>query len=602
MSAEESTPAATTPEQPAPLKSSRTGSKASLTNLANSRSQSLKNVTTASRTGSSTSLKAGEPSPPASAEAVVKAESKTDLAVTGEAAAPPDSATTEAPVTPATPLEATEGLSSPETAPAAGSSEASPQGTAGGEPNPELGEEAVAVAEGTGESAPATSGDGAVVAELGAEGVQEGEHLAEGEEGVVAAPPEGDIPEAINSVGEDGMTDEQRAEQKDLTSMNDSVDTMMTSLEQAAKDEEDNMIGEEIMEEIEIIPAVKRTLTSPLPNEEQGFTFMNIDYEEDPDLPVMMLATRLSRSESAASELPGGAAATAATPVPRVRTPILKASTPTLIEPENTENSTDEKDTADATSEKDVQDGSNGVDLDEGIDREVLILGIRIALDFRDKHRARNTFLQNKLGEYFRRKRADENHDGEKSVTDQEQRYANCMAALQDLRAEFESLNSTNQKIVNEYKVRLEERILEAESKAAEFVKYKRGVALGAENSRTGKPLPVKIVDQLEATELRKEADVVAVRLDNIKLRNKLRRHEQLLRQKEELADGLHLIDFEQLKIENQTYNEKIEERNEELLKLRKKITNIVQVLTHVKEKLQFVQVGANIPMCANMS
>ena len=31
----------------------------------------------------------------------------------------------------------------------------------------------------------------------------------------------------------------------------------------------------------------------------------------------------------------------------------------------------------------------------------------------------------------------------------------------------------------------------------------------------------------------------------------------------EELAEGLHLIDFEQLKIENQTYNEKIEERNE---------------------------------------
>ena len=31
----------------------------------------------------------------------------------------------------------------------------------------------------------------------------------------------------------------------------------------------------------------------------------------------------------------------------------------------------------------------------------------------------------------------------------------------------------------------------------------------------------------------------------------------------EELGDGLHLIDFEQLKIENQTYNEKIEERNE---------------------------------------
>ena len=57
-----------------------------------------------------------------------------------------------------------------------------------------------------------------------------------------------------------------------------------------------------------------------------------------------------------------------------------------------------------------------------------------------------------------------------------------------------------------------------------------------------------------------------------------MKKREAQLKQKEELADGLHLIDFEQLKIENQTYNEKIEERNEELLKLRKKITTTVQV------------------------
>lgn len=49
-------------------------------------------------------------------------------------------------------------------------------------------------------------------------------------------------------------------------------------------------------------------------------------------------------------------------------------------------------------------------------------------------------------------------------------------------------------------------------------------------------------------------------------------------RDKEQLAEGLHLIDFEQLKIENQSLNEKIEERNEELIKLRKKTTITVQV------------------------
>ena len=68
------------------------------------------------------------------------------------------------------------------------------------------------------------------------------------------------------------------------------------------------------------------------------------------------------------------------------------------------------------------------------------------------------------------------------------------------------------------------------------------------------------------------------MRLKNIHLNNQMKRLEQTLKQKEELAEGLHLIDFEQLKIENQSLNEKIEERNEELLKLRKKTTTTVQV------------------------
>lgn len=52
------------------------------------------------------------------------------------------------------------------------------------------------------------------------------------------------------------------------------------------------------------------------------------------------------------------------------------------------------------------------------------------------------------------------------------------------------------------------------------------------------------------------------------------------------------MIDFEQMKINTVDLNEKIEERNDELLKLKKKVTSTVEVLTHVKEKLQFLQVG----------
>ena len=55
------------------------------------------------------------------------------------------------------------------------------------------------------------------------------------------------------------------------------------------------------------------------------------------------------------------------------------------------------------------------------------------------------------------------------------------------------------------------------------------------------------------------------------------------------------MIDFEQLKINNVDLNEKIEERNEDILKLKRKVTATVQVLTHVKEKLQFLQVPLHL-------
>jgi CRISPR/Cas system CMR subunit Cmr4 (Cas7 group RAMP superfamily) len=80
-----------------------------------------------------------------------------------------------------------------------------------------------------------------------------------------------------------------------------------------------------------------------------------------------------------------------------------------------------------------------------------------------------------------------------------------------------------------------------------------------------------------------------------LKLRHECKKLEHAIKKREEVSSELHMIDFEQLKIENQSLNEKIEERNEELLKLRKKTTSTVQVLTHLKEKLQFVQVGSTL-------
>mmetsp|Transcript_53665 Transcript_53665/g.117027 ORF Transcript_53665/g.117027 Transcript_53665/m.117027 type:complete len:543 (-) Transcript_53665:426-2054(-) len=202
-----------------------------------------------------------------------------------------------------------------------------------------------------------------------------------------------------------------------------------------------------------------------------------------------------------------------------------------------------------------------------------------------------NQNLQRKLAEHLRTvKKSDETKDTETAVTDQDQRYFKCLAQVNELRDELRRVETQYDKAAMEAKRRLEDK----EKKAAEikdaFLDFKREIFKGAENSRTGKPIPPKMIKAFEESEIEKDNEVEKMRLANINRRNTLRKLEHTLKQKEKLAEGLHLIDFEQLKIENQTLNEKIEERNEELLKLRKKTTTTVQVLTHLKEKLQFVQ------------
>lgn len=63
---------------------------------------------------------------------------------------------------------------------------------------------------------------------------------------------------------------------------------------------------------------------------------------------------------------------------------------------------------------------------------------------------------------------------------------------------------------------------------------------------------------QLDATGRVKDEEVEAVRLKSIILKNTLAGLERALKRREELADGLHQVDFEQLKIENQSLSEKV--------------------------------------------
>eukprot|EP00752_Nemacystus_decipiens_P009403 g8406.t1 len=173
-------------------------------------------------------------------------------------------------------------------------------------------------------------------------------------------------------------------------------------------------------------------------------------------------------------------------------------------------------------------------------------------------------------------------HESEKHYAESLASIVSCRERLQEQQAEYDTVAIALQ-------TRLDEKEYKSREIAESFREFKREIARTAEHSRTGKAIPKGVISQFEAAEAKKDREIEKVRLKNINLRMMLKKVEGNLRAKEQLAEGLHLIDFEQLKIENQTVNEKIEERNEELLKLRKKNTTTVQILTHTKEKLQFV-------------
>ncbi|KAG9345539.1 hypothetical protein JZ751_008683 [Albula glossodonta] len=203
-----------------------------------------------------------------------------------------------------------------------------------------------------------------------------------------------------------------------------------------------------------------------------------------------------------------------------------------------------------------------------------------------------NCQLQMKLVEYFRKKTGEDTRaESEVAALDHEQRFLGCMASMEELKKELRQSSVLHERQIEEAQVQMQEKVDQADKEWRAFIGMKRDVAVAALSQRIGRQAAAAEVEQLQANEQRKESELIQVRLENIKLRNMVQRMEALLTTSADLSGGLNLIDFEQLKIENQTYEEKIEERNEELVKLRRKVGRSVQMLTHVTAKLHLLQV-----------
>ena len=126
-------------------------------------------------------------------------------------------------------------------------------------------------------------------------------------------------------------------------------------------------------------------------------------------------------------------------------------------------------------------------------------------------------------------------------------------------------------------------RISELKKDAYEF---KRDIVVGAESMRTGKTLAEKTTRYMEEKLQKRDGVIGKLRLKNSTIKTHLYKVELQMKQKEQTGDALHYIDFHQLQIENKQYHARIEDRNEQLLRLKMTTSKTVQALNRLKKTL----------------
>lgn len=157
---------------------------------------------------------------------------------------------------------------------------------------------------------------------------------------------------------------------------------------------------------------------------------------------------------------------------------------------------------------------------------------------------------------------------------------------VDEMRNLIEKSKLAAERHLEELKAELEEvdtEIVEIKKDAYDF---RRDIVTTAENPRTGKIIAEKLVRYIEDRIKDKDGMIDKLRLKNTALKTQITKMETQLQQREEMGEVLLLIDFDQLRIENQQYIDKIEEKNKELLSLKLTTGNTVQVLNALKEKL----------------
>jgi hypothetical protein len=175
-------------------------------------------------------------------------------------------------------------------------------------------------------------------------------------------------------------------------------------------------------------------------------------------------------------------------------------------------------------------------------------------------------------------------------VSDFPHRYQDALERVEASRIEYEQRKAHNEALLQSLQAQCAEADQRRVEKEDAFARAREDSGKRSIMSRTNKPIRPTDLNSKEGLLSSKNFELEVARIDFIRTKNLHRQTEDELNKQDQLSEGLHLIDFEQLKIENQSLNEKKAGKNQDLVKIEDKIRVNAHMLTHVKEKLAFVR------------
>ncbi|EFN52426.1 hypothetical protein CHLNCDRAFT_138933 [Chlorella variabilis] len=175
-----------------------------------------------------------------------------------------------------------------------------------------------------------------------------------------------------------------------------------------------------------------------------------------------------------------------------------------------------------------------------------------------------------------------------------EQRYLLALQQLRLLRGEQASAAVAAEAALAPERARLAAAAAKTQAQREALLRFVADAAAASERAAAAGRIKAAVssaaLQRFLAAEPAKGAEVRALRACHARLRRQLEAAERRLKAADQLsAEGLHLVDYEQLRIENASLAAKREARAAEVDKLRGKLAQAVQITAHVREKLHCV-------------